>query len=541
MSLDWQKIKKEFPIWKIARLETHSCCNRDCEFCPRYNDRSGMRKDEKGNPVHVRMPTEKVYAIMDEISGFSFRGFIGFHRLSEPLLDPRFIDFCRYARSKGMKILETTNGDVLAKNIKLCRELDGVVNILVIGLYDYKSKNEKEQQMKHWQETFKNTMVRFSTPQEHPKIRQNSKVYREAHKDKTILTHPCFKTRNLLIRYDGNVSLCGQDDQCRFDLGNVFENSLREIWWSEKHIRIIKSLQLPMARYKYELCSTCYMSSKLDIPPVLRQKLLAKAVKRVPPQKYARYREPSFLIIGAQKCGTTSLYYNLTRHPNIQPAGRKEIHFFDEYFEKGMDWYRTFFPPVGLFKGMVTGEASPRYFFLPYVPQRVVQVFPNIKLILLLRNPVDRAYSQYHHNYRNRRVTESFETVIEAAKRLDERQLNIPVHDPAFSKKYRRVSYLARGVYIHQLKRWLEYFPLEQFLILKSEDFFKNPGKTMDRVFAFLGLKPYVITNFDKKNSYDYPPMNPAVREKLLEYFRPFNRQLYHLLGIDYNWEGIER
>jgi radical SAM protein with 4Fe4S-binding SPASM domain len=539
MSLDWQKIKKQFPIWKIVRLETHSYCSRDCEFCPRYDDRSGVRKDEKGNPVNIRMPTEKVYALMDRISGFDFRGYIGFHRLSEPLLDPRFIDFCRYARNKGMKILENTGGDVLKNNLELCREIDDVVNTLVIGLYDYKSENEKQRQMEHWQEVFKKTRVRFAAPQEHPKIRQNSKVYREARKDKTILTHPCFKTGNLLIRYDGNVSLCGQDDRCRFDLGNVFEKSLREIWWSEKHIRIVKNLQLPMARQKYELCSTCYMRSKPDIPPVLRQKLLAKAVKKTPPPKYARYREPSFLIIGAQKCGTTSLYHNLTRHPNIQPAGRKEIHFFDQHYEKGLDWYRSFFPPVGLFKGMLTGEASPRYFFLPYVPRRVAQAFPNIKLILLLRNPVDRAYSQYYHNYRRRRVSESFETALalETAEPLNEEQLNTLLSDPVFNKKYRRTDYLARGIYIHQLNRWLDYFPLEQFLILKSEDFFKNPGKTMDRVFTFLGLEPHAITFFNKKNSYDYPPMNSAVRPKLLEYFRPFNRQLYHLLGVDYNWE----
>ena len=109
MSLDWRKLKKQFPIWKIVRLETHSFCSRDCEFCPCYDVRSGVRKDEKGNPVNIRMPTDKVYALMDEISGFDFRGYIGFHRLSEPLLDPRFIDFCRYARGKGMKILENTN------------------------------------------------------------------------------------------------------------------------------------------------------------------------------------------------------------------------------------------------------------------------------------------------------------------------------------------------------------------------------------------------------------------------------------------------
>lgn len=280
MSLNWERIKREFPIWKTVRLETQSMCSRDCEFCPRYDDRSGVRKDEQGNPVNVRMPSEKVYSLMDEIAGSGGRGYIGFHRLSEPLLDPRFPDFCRYARQKGMKILENTNGDVLRNDPALCREIDGLVDILVIGLYDYKNEGEKERLTNHWKEVFKKTGVRFSTPQERPKIRQYSKVYRETKKDETILAHPCFKTANLLIRYDGNVSLCGQDDRCTFGLGNVYEKSIGEIWWSEKHIRIVKSLQLPMARKKYQLCSTCYMRSKLPIPPVLREKLLSRAGRK---------------------------------------------------------------------------------------------------------------------------------------------------------------------------------------------------------------------------------------------------------------------
>lgn len=255
------------------------------------------------------------------------------------------------------------------------------------------------------------------------------------------------------------------------------------------------------------------------------------------PLKYARYREPSFLIIGAQKCGTTSLYYNLLKHPNISHAGKKEIHFFDEHYEKGLDWYRSFFPPVGLFEGMITGEASPRYFFLPHVPGRVRETFPGIKLILLLRNPVDRAYSQYQHNFRNHGLAEPFERALITAGKLDKERTGLPLSDPAFSKKYRRFSFLARGLYIRQVEHWLRYFPMEQFLVLKSEDFFSSPAKTMGSVFAFLGLKPFTIDEFARKNSYDYPPMNPVTRTELNDYFRPFNRRLYNFLGVDYNWE----
>lgn len=255
------------------------------------------------------------------------------------------------------------------------------------------------------------------------------------------------------------------------------------------------------------------------------------------PLKYARYREPSFLIIGAQKCGTTSLYYNLLQHPCISPAGKKEIHFFDENYEKGLDWYRSFFPPVGLFEGVITGEASPRYFYLPHVPGRVRDTFQGIKLILILRNPVDRAYSQYQHNFRNHGLTEPFETALVTAGQLDKERTGFPISDPAFSKKYRQFSFLARGIYIRQLEHWLCYFPIEQFLVLKSEDFFSSPGRIMNNLFAFLGLEPYTINEFARKNRYDYPPMNPATRAKLTEYFEPYNRRLYDFLGVEYNWE----
>ncbi len=257
--------------------------------------------------------------------------------------------------------------------------------------------------------------------------------------------------------------------------------------------------------------------------------------------KYSRFREPSFLIIGAQKCGTTSLYYDLLEHPNISPAGKKEIHFFDENYEKGIEWYRDFFPPTGLFEGMITGEASPRYFFLPPVPERVHRAFPRIKLILLLRNPVDRAYSQYQHNLRNHGLDCTFEEALEMASTLDKERNQLAPGDPDFSKKYRRFSFLARGIYIRQLERWLHYFPIEQFLILKSEDFFTEPGKTLTEVFTFLGLPPFPISKFVRKNSYNYEPMLPGTRAKLIEFFRPHNLRLYEFPGMDFNWEGVER
>src|SRR5947209_2592633 len=105
---------------------------------------------------------------------------------------------------------------------------------------------------------------------------------------------------------------------------------------------------------------------------------------------------PGFLIIGAQRCGTTSLYDDLVKHPSIATASQKEIHFFDLNFQKGIDWYQAQFPGLGQ-KGFITGEASPYYIFHPLAPKRILAAAPEIKLIVMLRNPVNRAYSHYQH------------------------------------------------------------------------------------------------------------------------------------------------
>jgi hypothetical protein len=256
--------------------------------------------------------------------------------------------------------------------------------------------------------------------------------------------------------------------------------------------------------------------------------------------KYLKYREPGFLIIGSQKGGTSSLYHHLCQHPNIRSARRKEIHFFDDNYHKGINWYESHFPPVKLFRNMITGEASPYYLFHPHVPWRVWSLYPRIKLIILLRNPVDRAYSHYHHNRRKNREKRSFEEAISKepgllAKESEKFTLNREYK----SYLHKHLSYLSRGIYIRQLKNWLEYYPEEQFLILKSEDFFRYPKETMANIFSFLGIEYKVITNFIQKNHYAYPPMNPVTRQKLVDIFEPFNSQLMELLGQNFRWEEI--
>jgi hypothetical protein len=253
---------------------------------------------------------------------------------------------------------------------------------------------------------------------------------------------------------------------------------------------------------------------------------------------------PDFIIIGAQRCGTTSLYNNLNRHLCVAPALKKEIHFFDVNFDKGTDWYRAHFPSY-LYRyvrkvrdqRIITGEASPYYLFHPHVPKRVVELFPRIKLIALLRNPIDRAYSHYNHE-----VRKGFEKLpfLEAIEKEPERLLvdaeKMQEDENYYSFNHRHYSYLSRGIYVDQLKNWMRFFSREQILILKSEDFYSDPGTVMSRLQAFLKLPGLHMGNYGRYNYHPYAELGAAMRTHLINYFRLHNQELYEYLGMDFGW-----
>lgn len=252
---------ENFPMWNSVEVDIHSFCNRNCEFCPRYYNRSGIYKDKNGNKIRKEMPTKKVYDILDQLGELGFEGEIKFHRLSEALLDSRYICFVKYAKRKGMTICNHTNGDILKKKLGMCSKLDGLIDKLVIGLYDYKTYGEKIKQINFWKKKFNNTEICFTVPWERTMIRQNMKLYPIKRKCKKILDQPCFRpSQQLLIRYDGNISICCEDNDCVFNIGNVFKQSIKDIWWSEKHIKLIKELQKPKSKHKFDLCCRCYYS-----------------------------------------------------------------------------------------------------------------------------------------------------------------------------------------------------------------------------------------------------------------------------------------
>jgi hypothetical protein len=256
---------------------------------------------------------------------------------------------------------------------------------------------------------------------------------------------------------------------------------------------------------------------------------------------------PDFIIIGPARCGTTSLYHYLIKHPGIFPSFSKEVHFFDLNFDRGIAWYRAHFPTF-LYRYYVeeirkedfmTGEASPYYICYPHAPKRIFGIIPQVKLITLLRNPVDRAYSHYYRNVRRGLETLSFEDATEKEEERTRGEMEKMIQDESYhSVNHRRYSYLSMGIYVDQLKTWLSFFPKRQLLVLKSEDFFLDPVKGLTRVIEFLNLPSWELKDYRQYEVGHYPnEMSPTTRRRLIEYFEPHNRRLYDFLGVNFGWE----
>jgi len=271
-----------------------------------------------------------------------------------------------------------------------------------------------------------------------------------------------------------------------------------------------------------------------------------KRIIKAPRALTARIRVlPDFLIIGAQRCGTTSLQRYLIQHPGIAAAFRKEVHFFDRNLRKDTTWYREHFPSciykyyvtTVLGRQFVTGEATASYIFYPHAPRLISETLPGIKLIALLRNPIDRAYSHYQHEVSLNYEALSFEEALEREQQRLEGEREKMVADKRYdSYNYDHYSYLSRGRYADQLQSWMKLFPKEQMLILRSEDFFAEPGRVLQEVFQFLELPAWELPNYKPYNAREYNTMDPEIRQRLFQYFEPHNRRLYDLLGRDFAW-----
>lgn len=259
---------------------------------------------------------------------------------------------------------------------------------------------------------------------------------------------------------------------------------------------------------------------------------------------------PEFVIAGEAKCGTTSLYRYILEHPDVLPCDRKEPKTFIEH-RQSLFYCRSHYPLLlqkylaGAVSGRlpITGEATAEYLSSPNVPRDIATVLPGIKVIIMLRNPVERAYSDYCMFSNRGRAQYSFEDIVSRSiEWLCDPSLNDLVEAALHLERF-YLRFVARGIYIRNVERWMNWFPEEQILILKSEEFFQNTYEVINQVFEFLGLDPFTIPRTDIKRKGEYlTNMSEETRRKLDEFYAPYNEKLYQLLGVNMGWgeEAVE-
>jgi tetratricopeptide (TPR) repeat protein len=275
--------------------------------------------------------------------------------------------------------------------------------------------------------------------------------------------------------------------------------------------------------------------------------------------KYPEYRQssssleptkqPHFIIIGAGKSGTSSLYEYIGAHPQVIPAIKKEIRFFNYQpnLKQGLDWYLAHFPPGSRENSWIFGEATPGYFGNE-VQAMVKSALPQVKLIAILRNPVDRAISQYHHWVRNGIETRSVEAAfIPELEKLERLFSYFDISEIDRSDRLKQLcyeirqgnskdknGYLWEGLYVYFLKRWLNYFPSEQLLILNSQDFYNQTASVMEKVFAFLELPNQTFDRYQKYNSGKYNSIDRPIYDRLSSFFQVHNQRLADCFDIHF-------
>ncbi|MFM8951923.1 MAG: sulfotransferase family protein [Planctomycetaceae bacterium] len=244
---------------------------------------------------------------------------------------------------------------------------------------------------------------------------------------------------------------------------------------------------------------------------------------------------PGIVVVGAMRAGTTSLFSLLAAHPQVAAAFHKEVHYFDLRFHLGTNWYRHQFrrPRTAVRRRAIGLESSPYYLFDPRVPARMAAIMPDVKLVFLLRDPVERAFSHYRKNLRDGREPLSFAEALAAEdERLageEERML----HDPGYvSRLHQYYSYAARGRYAEQLIRWRRHFPVPQMLVVDAARLFASPGAVLAQLFAFAELEPWVPRQFVSLNAGQVGmPLDPDTASGLAARFAPHERQLAALIG----------
>jgi hypothetical protein len=305
---------------------------------------------------------------------------------------------------------------------------------------------------------------------------------------------------------------------------------------------------------------------------------------------YSGMPKPEFMLIGAAKSGSTSFSSYLPLHPQVRECVPKEPNYWAWKRCNRQQYQNLFVNSVPVLspgpKQIIGGEYSTDSLLHPLVPRRVRGRLPDLKIIILLRNPVARAYSHFIMSQRDGRETaHSFDDVIK--KEMEEIPVLLDSHmrgflDPYYGTRehcsmpsgspisvfnhdekwtprllktdtdllwFYYTSCIFRSLYHDQVWRWLQLYPRDQVMIIQAEDFFINRTEIMNKVVRFLNLQPFKFDSIDLKKAWgggasndfekpgDYMPMKDETRKLLENYFAPFNDQLFSLIGEQYNWQ----
>jgi hypothetical protein len=274
---------------------------------------------------------------------------------------------------------------------------------------------------------------------------------------------------------------------------------------------------------------------------------LARATARATGRITASARmTPSFLIVGAQRCGTTSMYKTLSQHPMVLPAVlHKGAHYFDTGYGHGPAWYRGHFPLLATARRAapapdrlpVTGESSPYYMFHPLAGERIAADLPGVRLLVLLRDPVERAYSAHTHESARGFETEPFERALELEPvRLAGEEARL-VADPAYqSHSHQHHAYVTRGRYADQLRRLEGLVGRDRIHVVDSQRFFTDPEPVFADVVDFLGIGTADGIAFEKHNARPRSPMPDSLRRALEDQLADSDAELEKWLGAPPSW-----
>jgi hypothetical protein len=261
------------------------------------------------------------------------------------------------------------------------------------------------------------------------------------------------------------------------------------------------------------------------------------------------YSLPNFLVVGAQRGGTSSLYFLLLQHPSVVSAAVKEIHYFDNPIirRRGENWYRSQFPSISymsrlsekLGDDVITGEATP-FMYSFHSPRLVKQTVPNAKIIILLRDPIERAISHYSLNkqFHGRELLTIEDAFLNEKHRIQDEYEKSVLDENFDDKKNRCYSYLSRGGYDEQIERWYTFFDKDQILLIDSIDLFKDPNSTLKEVTGFLGISQDFT--FDTSVKLNFGNQKEKVSDELIQYlttiYKPHNDRLEQITGRKFSW-----